>query len=140
MNSDSIFYSISIALLSAFGASLIIVLIYEGWTAYKQKKNLEEEAQRFNALYSSFGEHKPKEKEVLWYLTVLLRNGTEYLWSNRDREPLNRPFLHWYFGRPQSEHFMMEFKNGKRLLRRTEIASFSMYWKHERRTGEVPPG
>ena len=64
-------------------------------------------------------------------LDIILKSGREaaisyYCAHKKYKLTGAKPFLKWYFGRPQSNNFRLTYKTGEKLIRRNEIESYSI--------------
>jgi len=73
---------------------------------------------------------EPKEVVKVNTLTIKTKDGNVLTWSNNPFHGTNkltpwRPFYKWYFGRDNSECFIMHYTTGETMIRKEDIVSFS---------------
>jgi len=80
---------------------------------------------------------KPKKKEPVYHcvLSVTMTNNSTEEWSNTSWTGVAREFYSWYFGRPQSECFIMKSigkddqRSRQTVILRKNIYSIHTFWR-----------
>lgn len=73
----------------------------------------------------------PKKERPISRLTVRFRDNFIITWTCSTVNGVKvfmpwRDFYKWYFGRPQSQNFVVRFTKGQTMIRRNDIRSFTI--------------
>ncbi len=81
---------------------------------------------------------KPKQKIFFNRLSIKFKDNSILGWIHKNTEKQEafilpwKSFYKWYFGRINSDSFIMRYKDGETMLRRSNIESFTIrVWTEE---------